>query len=151
MNRETLYAAVFAFFSALTAGGSPLFKSATRSLTTWESVSPDDSPALLVRQRTEQAERRKGFPTKWRLNIDLFLYAHTGANNDPTIIPAHVLNPLLDAIEGALVVDDQSNDACTLGGLVSHCAINGAVEIYQGNLGDEAVAIVPIEILVISG
>jgi hypothetical protein len=151
MNRETIYASVFAFFSALTAGGSPLFKSATRSLTTWESVSPDDSPALLTRQRAEQADRKKGFPTKWTLHMDLFLYAHTGANNDPSIIPAQVLNPLLDAIEASLAIDDQSNAACTLGGLVSHCAINGTVEIYQGNLGDEAVAIVPIEILVISG
>lgn len=149
MTREPIYAAAFAFFSGLTAGGAPLFNMATRKTKTWEEVAPEDQPALLMRQRAEQADKRKGFPTKWRLEFDLFLYVHTGAQNDPEVVPAQVLNPLLDAIEASLAVDDVANDACTLGGRVSHCAINGTVEIYQGNLGDEAVAIVPIEILVI--
>lgn len=148
MTREPIYAAVFAFFAGLTAGGSPLFKTATRKPSTWEDVTPEDQPALLLRQRSEIAERRKGLPTKWTLNLDLMLFVHTGAQNDPTLIPAQILNPLLDAIEASLAVDDPSNNACTLGNLVSHCAIHGAVEIFLGSLGDEAVAIVPIEILV---
>jgi len=55
---------------------------------------------------------------------------------------------LMDAIEAALVIDDRSNDACTLGGIVSHCFIDGAVEIFEGNLGDQLVAIVPITVVV---
>lgn len=147
MNRETIYAAAFAYISALAAGNSPLFKSATRKPTTWESVAPEDQPALLFMQRRELAEKRKTLPTKWTLFADLFLYVHTGAQNDPAIVAAQLMNPLLDAIAAALASDDISNDACTLGGLVSHCAINGEIQIFPGNLGDEAVAIVPIEIL----
>jgi hypothetical protein len=148
MTREPVYAAVFQFFAGLTAGNAPLFKVATRKPTTWESVEPEDQPALLLRQRSEHAEHRKFLPTKWTLSLDLMLFVHTGAANDPDVTPAQLLNPLLDAIEASIVIDDFVNGACTLGGLVSYCALDGTVELFLGSLGDEAVAIVPIKVLV---
>ena len=148
LNRQPIYAAVFAFFSGLTAGGSPLFRYATRKFHTWEQVQPEDCPALLMQERGEEAQYRKGLPTIWRLRIALYLYAHTNAAIDPDVVPADLLNPLLDAVDAALVVDDVSNEACTLGGLVSHCAIEGSIERFQGEQGEDAVAIIPITILV---
>lgn len=150
MTREPLYAALFAFFSGLsgTVAEGKLFRTATRKLTTWDAAQPEDQPMLLMQQKRETANYRRGLPTIWTLDIALFVYVHTGANNDQTLIPSQILNPLLDALEASLEVDDLSNNACTLGGLVSHCAISGAVEIFQGDLGDQEVAIVPIQILV---
>lgn len=147
MTREPIYAALFAFFSGLTAGGTPLFVTATRIPTTWENVAPEDQPALLLMPRTETAKYRKGLPTIWTLSIDLLLYVHTGAQNDPAQVPAQLLNTLIDAVEASIAVDDLSNQTCTLGGLVSHCAIQGQIELSLGSLGDEAVAIIPLEIL----
>ena len=147
MKREPIYAAAFQFFAGLTAGNVPLFATATRKPATWENVAPEEQPALLLRQNTEHGARRRGQPTIWTLTLDLMLYVHTGAQNDSSIVPSQILNPLLDAIEASLKVDDASNNACTLGGLVSHCAIEGPIQIFLGNLGDEAVAIVPIQIL----
>lgn len=147
MTREPIYAALFAFFAALTVGGSPAFKTATRKVKTWEDVPPEDQPALLLLPRREPAQRKKGLPTIWTLEVDLMLYVHTNAQNDPDVIPHQLLNPLLDAIEASLAIDDVMNNACTLGGLVSHCAIEGAIEIFPGSLGDEAVAIVPLQLL----
>lgn len=148
MIREPIYSAVFAYFAALTVGNTPLFKSATRRIATWETAAPEDQPMLLMRQRSEVAEHKKGLPTKWTLNVDLGLYVHTGGQNDPTIVASQVLNPLLDAIEAALTIDDLQNQACTLNGLVSRCSIEGVVDISLGSLGDEAVAMVPLVILV---
>lgn len=151
MTREPIYAAVFAFFARLTnptiAVPTPLFKTATRKLQHWDGVAGEDQPALLMQQRRESAVRRRGLPTIWTLHPVLFLYVRTNAQNDPTQIPALILNPLLDAIEGALEVDDLINNACTLGGLVSHCAIDGDIEIFQGDQGDEEVATIPLSIL----
>ena len=148
MTREPIDAALFAFFSAVAAGdGSKLFKTATRKVDTWDQVPPEDCPALLLLPRTELAVRKKGLPTKWTGEYDLLLYVHTGAQNDPTVVPAQLLNPLLDAIEAAIQVDDIANNAATLGGLVSHCAIEGQIQKFLGSLGDEATAIVPIQIL----
>jgi len=45
--REDIYAAVFAFFTALTVGGSPAFKMATRKLRVWEEV-PTERPASFI-------------------------------------------------------------------------------------------------------
>jgi len=150
MTREPVYAAVFAFFAALTQGGAPLFRLATRKAEHWDQAAAEDSPCLFMRQRTENASRVKGRPTIWRLSVDLLLYARTNAQNDPDVVPAQVLNPLLDAIEAALTPDDPMNDACTLGGLVSHAAIEGTVEIFEGTQGDEAVAVVPLTLVLAS-
>lgn len=148
MTREPIYAAIFAFWSALTIGGSPAFKLATRKLKTWEDVSAEDQPALLQLQRRETVTKPKTLPAKWKFSIDLYLYVHTGAQQDSNVVPSQLLNPLMDAVEAALEIDDKSNDACTLGGLVSHCFIDGAVEIFEGNLGDQAVCIIPLTVVV---
>lgn len=145
MNREPIYAAVFAFFAALTVGNAPAFAIATRKLRTWEDTAPEEQPALLVRQGKEAANYRKGLPTIWTCDIALLLFVHTNAQLDGAVIPSQILNPLLDAIEAAIVVDDLSNNSATLGGLVSHCAINGDITYFEGTMGDEAVAVVPIQ------
>ncbi len=147
MTREPIEAALFAFSSAIAASdGSQLFKMATRQVKSWDNVAPEDQPALLLLPRKELAQRKKGLPTKWTGEYDLLVYVHTGANNDPTVTPATLLNAVLDAVEASIKVDDPFNDACTLGGLVSHCAIEGEVIKFLGSLGDEATAIVPIQI-----
>jgi hypothetical protein len=147
MTREPIYAALFAYFAALTSGGSPLFRTATRSPKHWDSVDPENCPALLMRQRNEIAEHRKFLPTKWTMNLELLIYVHTGQSIDPTIIAAQVLNPLLDAVEASFIVDDIQTNSVTLGGLVNYAAINGATDIYLGSLGNDAVAVVPVRVL----
>jgi len=148
MTRETIYAAIFTFWSNLTIGGAPAFKLATRKLKLWEEVEPEDQPALLQLQRHETVTKPRGLPAKWTLSLDLYLYVHTGATSDPSVVPSQLYNPLMDAIEAAMVIDDVGNNAVTLGGIVSHCFIDGAVEIFEGNLGDQLVAIVPITVVV---
>jgi hypothetical protein len=148
VTREPIYAALFAHFAALAAAdGSLLFKTATRIVKHWADVPPEEEPALLLLPRSEHAQRRKGLPTIWTLNADLLVYVNTAAQENPAAIPAQILNPLLDAIEGSLAIDDVMNNACTLGGLVSHCAIDGDIELHLGSLGNEAVAIVPLQLL----
>ena len=148
MIRETIYAALFAYFSGLTDGSNPLFKTATRKLKVWEGVEFESQPALLQLQRQETSVKQRGLPYNWSLSIDLYMYVHTGAMNDPDIVPSQLINPLLDAVEASLRIDDLSNNTCTLGGLVYHAYIDGSVEIFEGNLGDQSVAIIPITVVV---
>lgn len=143
-TREPIYAAIFAFWQSLTVGGAPAFKTATRKTKHWDDVPAEDQPALLQMQRREIAKYRKGLPTIWDCEISLFLYVRSNQLIDTSQVASVLLNPLLDAITNALVVDDIANNCCTLGGLVSHCAIEGAIEIYEGDLGDEAVAVIPV-------
>ena len=147
MTREPIYAALFAFFSGLTQGGAPAFKSATRRLTTWDNAQAEDTPMLLMTQRSEVANYRKSLPTIWTLNVSLYVYVNTGAGIDPEAVPSQILNPLLDLVEGSFTIDSLSTFSSTLGGLVSHCAISGPIEIFEGDLGNDEVALVPIQIL----
>jgi hypothetical protein len=95
-------------------------------------------------QKSENAEERQPLPVKWRASVDLYLYAQAP---DELTSPATVLNPLLDAVEAALAPDPVGH-VQTLGGLVSHCWIAGRIQTDEGVLGGQAVAIVPVEILV---
>ena len=141
MIREPIYAALFALISA--ASG---IVTASRRLRHWTSVEAAEQPALFLVQKMEAARQAEGAPTTWRAELDVYVYCQAP---DDTTSPAIVLNPLLDAIEAALTPQgaDSLIGAQTLGGLVKHCWISGAIETDEGALGGQAVAIVPIEIL----
>lgn len=136
--RETIYAALFSKVSGI-AG----IVTASRRLWHWSDVPPASQPALYMAQRSETAVQLRGVPPKWTLAVDLYLYAYSG--NDHNAIPAQKLNPLIDAIETALLPSPGGFQ--TLGGLVSHCWIAGKIETDEGFLGPQAVAIIPIEIV----
>jgi len=141
MVRETIYAALFDRVAAI-----PGLVSAGRRLKHWSDLPAAQQPALFLAQRGERPTQRRGLPAAWNLTAALYLYVHAGG--DPQAVPATELNRLLDAIEAALAPDPVQG-AQTLGGLVSHCWIDGGgIETDEGVLGEQAVAIIPINILV---
>lgn len=151
MNREAIYSALFTLFANLAGSDNTLlFKTATRNLKTFEELPPEGQPAILMQQRTESGRYVRGLPTVWEGHVVLYVYVTTQAMVDQSVVPAEILNPLLDAIEAAIAPDkfDQDPDGVvTLGGLVSHVAIEGTIEIFQGDLGNQEVAMVPITFL----
>lgn len=139
--REQLYEALF----ARVAGAAP-FVTAARRLRHWSEVTPAEQPALFMRQKSEVAAvPAPGAPTVWTLNVELYVYAHAG---DPYVAPAAVLNPLVDAVEAALA-PAPAGGMQDLGvpAMVQHAWIAGKIEITEGTLRDQAVAIIPVEIL----
>jgi hypothetical protein len=97
-------------------------------------------------QKTETAAvKALGAPTVWTLAVDLYVYAHS---SDPYLPPAMLLNPLLDAVEAALAPAAATGvQDLGLPAQVQHAYISGRIETDEGVLGDQAVAIVPVEIL----
>jgi hypothetical protein len=140
MTRETIYAALFAKWRNL-----PGVVTLSRRLKHWSDAPVNEQPAVFQVQRHENPSTVRGMPTKWTLAADLYVYVNTG--NDTDEAPAPVLNAILDAIEAA-IAPDITDGFQTLGNLVSHCWISGPIETDEGTLGAQAVAIVPIEILV---
>lgn len=137
MNREAIYSALFALVST-----TPDIVVKSRRLRAWADVSPAEQPALFMSQTGESAVTQTNQPTRWFLNVELYLYAHTQNSQSS---PASIINPLLDAITAKISPSYGENQ--TLGGLVQYCRISGAIETDEGVLGDQAVAIIPIEIL----
>jgi hypothetical protein len=141
INREPIYAALFGLIE--TAAD---FTVVDRRLRHWSDVAPAEQPALFMAQKTELASiKTLGAPTVWTLSVDLYVYVHS---SDPYLAPATVLNPLLDAVEAALAPSATTGlQDLGLPASVQHAYINGKIETDEGVLGDQAVAIVPIEIL----
>jgi hypothetical protein len=144
MIREPIYAALFALIqTAATAAGA---KTCSRKLRHWADVPPGQQPAIFQIQRNETSEQRKRIPAKWTLNVDVYVYVNT--SDDPKAAPSTLLNPILDALEEVMPPDEEAaGGPQTLGGLVSHCWIAGTIETSEGVLGDQEVAIIPVEIV----
>ena len=141
INREPIYAALFGLVEAAAD-----FAVADRRLRHWSDIAPAEQPALFMAQKSELAKiNALGAPTVWTLAVDLYVYAHS---SDPYLAPATVLNPLLDAVEAALAPSATTGvQDLGLPAQVRHAYISGKIETDEGVLGDQAVAIVPIEIL----
>ncbi|HVC50972.1 MAG TPA: hypothetical protein VND87_03015 [Stellaceae bacterium] len=139
--RELIYAALFA--QVVGAGG---FVTAARRWRHWSDLTPAEQPALLMRQKSEIATvPTLGAPTVWRLGVELTLYAHA---SDPYTAPATILNPLIDAVEAALApLAATGLQDLGLPAMVQHAYIAGKIVTDEGVLRDQAVAIIPVEIL----
>lgn len=93
------------------------------------------------------ATKRLGSPIVWTLYGEFYIYAHS---SDPYLPPGAILNPLLDALEAALAPSPATGiQHLGLPEMVQHAYITGRIETDQGVLGDQAIAIVPIEVLCI--
>lgn len=140
---EPLYAA---FFTSITSRVTGLVTTGRR-LRMWSELTPIQQPALFMAQTGELPSTVTGLPSKWTLTFDLYLYLNSGPAFDR--VPAIELNAFLAQIRAAFAPDNLTRNAFTLGGLVQHCRIAGAIETFDGTLGDQSVAIIPVEILTV--
>ena len=141
IDREAIYSALWILGSS-----SSSFASANRRLRHWSAVSPAEQPALFMSEKgANAAVKSLGAPIVWTLYADFYIYAHC---SDPYTVPATILNPLVDALDRALS-PSPANGLQNLGlpAMVQHAYIAGKIETDEGILGDQAIAIVPVEIL----
>lgn len=142
MNRELIFVALFDLLKNIDG-----IVTAERRLRHWNDVPAIEQPYLCLAQggqNIDPANPAKGIPTKRTMHADIYVYART----DGEQVPSSVLNPIVDAIEQALeppYPDIEKNQ--TLGGLVTHCWIEGEIDTDEGTLGDQAVAVIPVVIL----
>ena len=141
ISREPIYGALFKRVA-----GTAQFVTVGRKLRHWSELTAAEQPALFMRQKLEVATVAViGAPTVWKLIMELYVYAHA---SDPYVAPATVLNPLIDAVQFALAPPPVTGmQDLGVPEMVQHAYIAGKVEITEGVLRDQAVAIIPVEIL----
>ena len=140
MNREQIYSALFAKLQAVDG-----FVTVSRRLRHWDDVPQAEQPALFQAQKRESVSTEPGLNPVWLLSLDLYIYARTGEDRGES--PASAINPLVDAVLSTLAPHPITNKQ-TLGGLVQHAWVEGAIETDEGVLGEQGVAIIPIIIKV---
>jgi hypothetical protein len=137
-TREQVYAALYAKLqgiSGLTTVG--------RKLKNIQDIASESLPAAFQVQEKQSAKYQGSVPTRAVLRASWLFYNYDA---DDAVAPSTGLNNLVDAACAALAAPSpmQKN---TLGGLVEYVAIDGDIEIFEGVLGDRAIAIVPIEMI----
>ena len=140
-TREQIMSALFALVS-----GSASFVTASRRLKLWGDVSSAEKPAIFQYERDDEykgADRH--LPPTVTMNVELYVYTAPGM--DSGITPVSILNPLLDAIDAVLKPGPGAGGKQTLGGLVSHCWIDGKIMKDPGDLDGDGIAMIPIKIL----
>jgi hypothetical protein len=115
-------------------------------------LSVAQQPAVFVIQKQESKDPRpRGLTGKLTLHGFIWIYVYESAANEvpgqETHLAATDLNALIKAIDDALA-PDTTDGACTLGGLVSHCWVEGETDQDPGIFGQQAMALIPVHILV---
>jgi hypothetical protein len=141
VTREQVMAALFARLQAI-----PGIVSTSRRMTLPGMIAPGDMPRLMLWEQPERASNVTGLPDRrtWEAwAVIVFV------NDDTTVPGATIINPMIDAIEAALKVDDFGANTCTLGGLVHYARIEGTVVKETGDTDTTGLggAVVPIKIM----
>ena len=128
INRE---AVLVALFNSLVSNLGMEFTSMGRKQTLPPTLKIADMPALfLVAEKEEQIPQKPpGAPPKLILHGLIYVYAWNPAPVEDIgkeqVLGETVMNGLLEAIDGAFLPDDPNTGKFTLGGLVTHCWIEG--------------------------
>lgn len=146
-SREAIAVALLALFKAAPGG----FVTIGRRHIMPPQLSGMQQPALFLAGTMEDSKQMsRGVPGRTVVEFALFVYCQGSGVQEPageeTAVTETVLNALLANIDAALAPDINGNQ--TLGGLVSHCWIEGQTFKDPGLLSDQAMAIVPVRMLV---
>ncbi len=148
---EPIWAALFALLQAKLAAS---YVTMSRRHTRPPALVADQQPALfLVQARRTFTPRPPGVPVKLTLSGFVILYFQCPAPGlDPvgaeTVLGATTLNQLADGVAAAFAPDDTLTGKLTLGGLVTHCWLEGDADEDPGIYTQQGAAILPVKILV---
>lgn len=139
MNRESIYAGLFAILRDAYA-----WQTVSRRIQNLQDVQPEAFPAAFQMQGNQKLTYQGDTPTVGEWQAQWLLYAYS---SDPNVAPSTQLNNMVDAVLAALAPTPGPVQRNTLGGLVEYVAAEGEIEIFEGVLGDRAIAVIPIHIL----
>jgi hypothetical protein len=112
--------------------------------------SPEQQPALFVVGTQDALSQVRSMPGRLQMTFHLFIYIYDDAGEEPlgqeSSLVESKINDALDAIENALAPDEATGFQ-DLGGLVSHCWIEGGIDKDPGVFGKQGFAIVPVHVL----
>ena len=156
VNREAVWAALYAWLQSQLGGS---FTSMGRKHVAPPDLTIADQPALfqVAGKEVHIPQKPPGAPPKIVLRGWLILYVYDQSHDEDIgseqLLAETTLNNLLMAIDTALAPDTVAaipggEGKFTLGGLVTHCWIEGDSDLDPGIFGPQAAAILPLNILV---
>jgi hypothetical protein len=134
IDREPIWAGLFAHFQA--ALSSQFMSMGRRHIAPPELAYAQQPAFFLVQMKERHEPKPRGVPTRLILQGFIILYVPAPVANEnigeETVLAATQLNAMYKAIDEALLPDDQGTGSFTIGGLVSHCWIDGDTDQDPG-------------------
>jgi hypothetical protein len=121
--------------------------STRKNLTSDDLTATAKQPALELRVTGMAPENEEGCDTVWTLSADVWLYARNtlkDGTSDTELLG--YAGAILKALK--LQPGESGEEQTTLGGKVLRAWIGGPIELMQGQVSDQAAAVVPVEMLV---
>lgn len=126
------------------------FKTISRRVRLFADVPTSEQPACFQAEWRSVEEQRTGLPYKTTLEANWIIFQAIG--KDKNALGAVENNLIIGGCRRALApltsdpgFPDQRN---TLGGLVHHCFISGAIFKDPGDIDDQGMLVIPIKVLV---
>jgi hypothetical protein len=126
--------------------GAYAFVTASRRNRDPKRIGTSETPCLILLEHEEEYERQSAALPPIRASLFIALI-YIDVGNDENAIPAATMNSIRDAIDAALVPDDDATGRQTLGGIVHSCMVDGVVELSSGDLTGKAAATIPIRVV----
>lgn len=144
INREAIFTKLF---TTITQAAETVtkFKTKSRRVRLFNDVPAEKQPAIFQAEHAESYPPvGRGLPRIHDLKASIFIYFRS-SDVSPGVT---IQNALLDAIDQAMVPDNLQDNTLTLGGLVSHCWIEGDILKEPGDLDNQGLLLIPISIRV---
>lgn len=137
-DQETVIAG---FLTYLQTALSTTFPTIGRRVQFWSDVS--EQPALFIRHNAAEDEWQQQL-SRVTVELEAWIYTKTISPDD---VPDTNLNAAVLAFRNALAPDNVMTHTFTIGGLAYWCRVEGRSEYYPGDIAGQAVAIVPVKII----
>lgn len=141
VSREEVFAALFALASTAAA-----FNTKSRTLLDWSEVPAQKQPALFQTEGRQAGVSERGIPAKWELYGELIIYCHAGNLPEGITDVVVLLNQQVDAVVNSIELPRIIVGYNSMGGVVGDVRVQGDIETSEGRLGQQAVAIIPVQI-----
>lgn len=116
----------------------------SRKLKHFSDLDPQQQPCLYQVEHDEEVTQKGGRnPERVTMEVSAVCYAYAGNDYD---IGSTFINNMIAGIKNSLTIDDPQNNACTLGGLVYNCWVEGKIFKDPGDLDKQCLLVLPIKI-----
>lgn len=155
MQRNAIYNALLTQLMALQKTPYSV-QTVSRGFVHYDECPASAQPAVYIVPRNENGIYKRGLPTKWLIELDLYIYVKW---TDSVNQGVEVLTQVMDGVDyilspvgpngGQTATGQESNAVNTLNGIAQYCALQGAAEISGGFLNkSQTIARMPVEIMI---
>jgi hypothetical protein len=142
-TRNDILDAALGFFQGI----APWQSAPSRKFKTWDDVPHAARPAMFLVKTGEERTHNdfEGLPPSITMDVTMFIYTWAPQS---VAVPDTQLQDILDSVDKALAPSPLMGSKQTLGGLVSHCWIEGRTLTIPGDLDGDGIAVIPLKILI---